>query len=58
MPKRFALYGHTIGIIPRTQTLELHPEKIVSPKRNTTGVAFVWSHHRIYSKDSEVKITS
>ena len=55
----FHLNGYTIGFHPQTQKLELpvHTKKIVPCESPTEEVSFEWSHHRISSTDSKVRIT-
>ena len=55
--KRFHLNGHTIGVRPETQTLELHTKQIVPCESAVEEVSFEWSHHKISSTDSNVRTT-
>ena len=49
--------GHIIGFCPQTQKLELHPKQIAPCESTGRELSFVWSHHRISSTDSRVRVT-
>ena len=54
---RFHLNGYTIRFYPLTQKLELHSKQIAAGE-SIAEDSFEWSHHRISSTDSNVRVAN
>ena len=48
--------GNTIGFHSQTLKLELHTKYIVPSESTAEEVSFEWSHHRVSSTDTRVRV--
>ena len=54
---RYHLNGHTIRFYPQAQKLELHSKQIAAGE-SVAKDSFKWSHYRISSTDSYVRVAN
>ena len=53
----FHLNGHIIGFRLQTQKLEQHTKQIAQCVSTGKELSFEWSHHRISSTGSKIRVT-